>query len=137
MPAAASNICNRERVETVVVGGGQAGLAVGYHLARRVLPFVTLDAKERIVVSWRYRWDSLRLFTPAHYDALPGLPFPGPSQTFSGKDEVADYLEAYAARFELPVRGGIKVERLSANGSDFAVEAGDRRFEAENVVVAM
>jgi len=137
MPAAASNLCNRERVETVVVGGGQAGLAVGYHLARRDLPFVILDANERIGDSWRKRWDSLRLFTPAHYNALPGLPFPGPSHTFSGKDEVADYLEAYAARFELPVRGGIKVERLSANGSDFAVEAGDRRFEAENVVVAM
>jgi putative flavoprotein involved in K+ transport len=137
MPAAASNLSDRERVETVVVGGGQAGLSVGYHLARRGLPFVILDANGRIGDSWRNRWDSLRLFTPARYNALPGLPFPGPAHTFSSKDEVADYLEAYAARFELPVRTGVKADRLSRNGSHFVVEAGDRLFEAENVVVAM
>jgi putative flavoprotein involved in K+ transport len=137
MPAAASNLSDRERVETVVVGGGRAGLSVGYHLARRGLPFVILDANGRIGDLWRNRWDSLRLFTPARYNALPGLPFPGPAGTFSSKDEVADYLEAYAARFELPVRTGVKADRLSRNGSHFVVEAGDRLFEAENVVVAM
>ena len=82
-------------------------------------------------------WDSLRLFTPARYNALPGMAFPGPAHSFSTKDEVADYLEAYAARFELPVRTGVRVDRLSRNGSRFVVEAGDRVFEAENVVVAM
>jgi putative flavoprotein involved in K+ transport len=137
MPAAASNLSDRERVETVVVGGGQAGLSVGYHLARRGLPFVILDANGRIGDSWRTRWDSLRLFTPARYNALPGMPFPGPAHSFSAKDEVADYLEAYAARFELPVRTGVRADRLSRNGSHLVVEAGDRLFEAENVVVAM
>ena len=126
-----------ERVETVVIGGGQAGLAVGYHLVQRDLPFVILDANERIGDSWRKRWDSLRLFTPARYNALPGMAFPGPARAFSTKDEVADYLEAYAARFELPVRTGVRVDRLSRNGSRFVVEAGDRVFEARNVVVAM
>jgi putative flavoprotein involved in K+ transport len=126
-----------ERVETVVVGGGQAGLSVGYHLAQRGLPFVILDANERIGDAWRNRWDSLRLFTPGRYDGLAGMPFPGPAHSFPGKDEVADYLEAYAARFELPVRTGVRVDRLSRNGGRFVVAVGDRRLEAANVVVAM
>ena len=126
-----------ERVQTLILGGGQAGLAVGYHLARRDLPFLILDANKRIGDSWRRRWDSLRLFTPARYNALPGMAFPGPARVFSTKDEVADYLAAYAARFELPLRTGIRVDRLSRNGTGFMVEAGDRRFEADNVVVAM
>lgn len=137
MPGTASGLCKPERVETVVVGGGQAGLSVGYHLARRGIPFVILEANERIGDSWRERWDSLRLFTPARYNALPGMPFPGPGHSFSTKDEVADYLEAYAARFELPVRTGVRVDRLSRNGSRFLVETSDQLFEAENVVVAM
>lgn len=126
-----------ERVETVVVGGGQAGLAVGYHLARRGHPFVILDAGERIGDSWRRRWDSLRLFSPARYDGLEGMPFPASAHSFPTKDEMADYLEAYAARFELPVRMGVRVDRLSKNGSGFVVTSGDRRYEAANVVVAM
>ena len=96
-----------EHVETVIIGGGQAGLATGYHLARRGLPFVILDANERIGDTWRRRWDSLRLFTPARYNGLPGRPFPGPAWSFPGKDDVADYLEDYAARFDLPVRTGV------------------------------
>lgn len=126
-----------ERVQTVVVGGGQAGLSVGYHLARRGLPFVILDANERIGDAWRTRWDSLRLFTPARYDGLAGMPFPAPADAFPTKDEMADYLEAYAARFALPVRTGVTVDRLSRQGERFVVAAGDRRFEAEQVVVAM
>ena len=96
----------RERFGTVVVGGGQAGLAVGYELARRGLPFVILDAHTRIGDAWRGRWDSLRVFTPARYNGLPGMPFPGEAHSFATKDELADYLEAYATRFELPVRTG-------------------------------
>ena len=126
-----------ERVETVVVGGGQAGLSVGYHLARRGLPFVILDANERIGDAWRKRWDSLRVFTPARYNGLPGMPFPAPAHSFPTKDEVADYLEAYAARFELPVRTGVMVDGLSKEGDRFVVASGDLRFEAKNVVVAM
>jgi putative flavoprotein involved in K+ transport len=126
-----------ERIETLVLGGGQAGLAVGYHLTQRDLPVIVLDANERVGDSWRKRWDSLHLFTPARYNALPGMPFPGPPRSFSTKDEVADYLEAYAARFELPVRTGVRADRLSRNRTHFVVEAGGRLFEAENVVVAM
>lgn len=126
-----------EYVETIVIGGGQAGLSVGYHLARRQRPFVILDASERVGDAWRQRWDSLRLFTPAGYDGLDGMPFPADPTYFPTKDEMADYLESYAARFELPVRNGIRVERLSRVGDRFLVEAGEQRFEAVNVVVAM
>jgi putative flavoprotein involved in K+ transport len=126
-----------ERFETVVVGGGQAGLSVGYHLARRDRRFVILDANDRIGDAWRRRWDSLRLFTPARFNGLDGLPFPGPAHVFSTKDEVADYLETYAARFNLPVRTGVRVRRLSRNGARFLLDAGGRRIEADNVVVAM
>ncbi len=126
-----------ERIQTIVIGGGQAGLSVGYHLAQRGLPFVILDAHARIGDAWRQRWDSLRLFSPARFNGLVGMPFPAPAHSFPTKDEMADYLEAYAARFELPVRTGVKVDRLSKRGERFEVAAGDRRFEAENVVVAM
>jgi len=125
-----------ERFETVIVGGGQAGLAVGYHLARRDRSFVILDANRRTGDAWRQRWDSLRLFTPARYDRLPGMPFPAPAFSYPTKDEVADYLEAYAARFDLPVRTGVRVDRLTRNGDRYLVAAGDRRFEADQVVVA-
>ena len=126
-----------EHVGTVVVGGGQSGLSVGYHLAQCGLEFVILDANERIGDAWRRRWDSLRLFTQARYSGLPGMPFPAPRTSYPTKDEMADYLEAYAARFELPIRTGIRVDRLSKVGDRFLVSAGDRSFEAENVVVAM
>jgi putative flavoprotein involved in K+ transport len=125
-----------ERFETVIVGGGQAGLAVGYHLARRGRRFVILDANQRIGDVWRGRWDSLRLFTPARYDGLPGWPFPAPAWSFPTKDQVADYLEAYATRFDLPVRTGVCVDRLSRDGDRYLVTTGNRRLEADHVVVA-
>jgi putative flavoprotein involved in K+ transport len=124
------------RLDTVVIGGGQAGLTVGYHLARRGRPFVILDASERVGDAWRKRWDSLRLFTPARFSSLPGLPIAAPAWSFLTKDEMADYLESYAARFELPVRNGIAVDSLSKSDGRFVVTAGDLRLEAENVVVA-
>jgi putative flavoprotein involved in K+ transport len=126
----------REQIETVIVGGGQAGLAVGYHLAQRHRPFVILDANERTGDSWRKRWDSLRLFTPAYLNALPGLKFPGPRHRPSTKDDMADYLEAYAARFDLPVRMGSYVNSVTKITDRFLVSAGDQRFEADNVVLA-
>jgi putative flavoprotein involved in K+ transport len=126
-----------ERIQTVVIGGGQSGLSVGYHLTRRKLPFVILNSHQRIGDSWRQRWDSLRLFTPARFDALDGMPFPAPANAFPTKDEMADYLEAYATRFALPVRNGVTVERLSRRGNCYLISAGDRQFEAEHVVVAM
>jgi putative flavoprotein involved in K+ transport len=124
-------------IETVVIGAGQAGLATGYHLARRGRPFVILDADARVGDQWRRRWDSLRLFTPAAYDGLPGWRFPAPSHSFPTKDEMADYLEAYARRFDLPVRPATRVTRLSRSGGRLLVEAGPLRYEADNVVVAM
>jgi putative flavoprotein involved in K+ transport len=126
-----------ERVETVVIGAGQAGLAVGYHLAKRGLPFVILEANERLGDTWRRRWDSLRLFTPARLNGIAGMPFPGLKHAFPTKDEMADYLEQYAAYFKLPVRTGVRVDRLSREGDRFTIAAGDLRIEAENVVVAM
>jgi putative flavoprotein involved in K+ transport len=126
-----------EHFDTVVIGGGQAGLSVGYHLARQGIRFVILDASERIGDSWRQRWDSLRLFTPARYNGLSGMPFPAPGNYFPTKDEMADYLESYAEHFGLPVRTSVRVDRLARNGSGFLITAGDTRFSADNVVVAM
>jgi putative flavoprotein involved in K+ transport len=126
-----------EHLETVVIGGGQAGLSVGRHLARRGRPFLILDANQRVGDAWRKRWDSLRLFTPARYSALVGLRFPAPAHSFPTKDQVADYLEAYATQFQLPVRTGVRVDRLWRDDDSFVVAAGDRSWEADNVVVAM
>jgi putative flavoprotein involved in K+ transport len=125
-----------EHFDTVIIGGGQAGLATGYHLAMRSLPFVILDADEQIGDAWRKRWDSLKLFTPARYNGLPGLPFPAPAHSHPTKDAMADYLESYAARFDLPVRRGVKVDGLFRQDGRFVVTAGDLRLMAENVVVA-
>ncbi|HZJ50248.1 MAG TPA: NAD(P)-binding domain-containing protein [Actinomycetota bacterium] len=125
-----------ERFETVIIGGGQAGLAVGYHLARRDRPFVILEENERIGDSWRKRWDSLRLFTQARYDGLPGWSFPAPAWSYPTKDEAADYLEIYAERFDLPVRTGVCVDGLSRRGDRYIATSDAHRFEADNVVVA-
>jgi putative flavoprotein involved in K+ transport len=123
--------------DTVVIGGGQAGLSTGYYLKQQGRDFVILDASERVGDSWRKRWDSLRLFTPARYNGLVGMPFPAPAHTFPTKDEMADYLETYAARFGLPIRTGVRVDCLSRQGDRFVVTAGNQRFEAQQVVVAM
>jgi putative flavoprotein involved in K+ transport len=126
-----------EHFETIVVGGGQAGLAVGYHLARQGLGFVILDAGSRVGDAWRSRWAGLRLFTSARYDGLPGMPFPGPRDALPTKDEVADFLEAYAARMELPIRGGTRVSAIwPADGRGFLLAAGRHHYRAANVVVA-
>ncbi len=125
-----------QHVDTVVVGASQSGLAAGYHLMRRGRPFVLLDTYNRVGDAWRERWDSLRLFTSARYDGLPGMPFPAPRESYPTKDEVADYLEAYAERFRLPVRTGSRVDRLSRRGHMFEIVTGATTFSAENVVVA-
>ncbi len=125
-----------ERFDTVIVGAGQAGLAVGHFLARQDRSFVMVDAADRIGDSWRQRWDSLRLFTPAKYDGLPGRRYPGAAWSFPGKDEIASYLEDYARVFELPVRTGVRVDRLGVADGRYVLAAGDHRFDAANVVVA-
>jgi putative flavoprotein involved in K+ transport len=135
--AAFMSLHARERFEVIVIGAGQAGLSVGYHLARQGLRFVILDAGDRIGDSWRRRWDSLRLFTPARLDGLVGMRFPAPANEFPTKDQMADYLEAYAARFKLPVRTGVRVDRLYRRDGRYVVQAGEQVFEADQVVVAM
>jgi putative flavoprotein involved in K+ transport len=125
------------KFDTIVIGGGQAGLATGYYLKQQGRDFVILDASQRIGDQWRKRWDSLHLFTPARYNGLPGMRFPAPSHTFPTKDEMGDFLETYAARFNLPVHSGVRVEHLSRQGDRFIIKAGELRFEADNVVVAM
>jgi putative flavoprotein involved in K+ transport len=126
-----------KRVHTIVIGGGQAGLAVGYHLAQRGIPFLILDANHHIGDSWRNRWDSLRLFTPARYAGLPGMTFPGRGDLAPTKNQVADYLTNYAQHFNLPVQNGVRVNRLWKEGDRFILVTEKQRFEAENVVVAM
>lgn len=124
------------QVETVIIGGGQAGLSVGYYLAQRGFPFVILDENDRIGDAWRKRWDSLRLFTPSRYNGLPGMPFPGSPSSYPTKDEAADYLESYSDKFQLPVRTGVRVDRLTKIGDRFEVVSGDDTVLADNVVVA-
>lgn len=131
------NLHTAERFNTVVIGGSQAGLSVGHHLARLGVPFVILDASACIGDVWRARWDSLRLFTPAKFAGLDGLKFPAPPNSFPTKDQMADYLQLYARTFALPVRSGVRVDRLSRMGDRYVVTAGRDRFEADNVVVAM
>jgi putative flavoprotein involved in K+ transport len=130
------NGATSERFETVIIGGGQAGLVTGYHLRRRERPFVILDGNERVGDAWRQRWDSLRLFTPARYSGLPGWRLPAPRLAFPTKDEVADYLEAYAERFELPIRTGVGVDGVHRDGNRYVVTSAAGRYEADHVVVA-
>jgi len=125
-----------EVLDVIVVGGSQAGLAMAWHLARLKLRFVVLEAAPEIGHSWRSRWDSLTLFTPTQYDALPGLPFPGPPDTYPTKDPVASYLTAYAAEFNLPVRLNARVTALIRTAEGFEARTDDGVFRARQVVVA-
>jgi putative flavoprotein involved in K+ transport len=129
-------MATQEHVETLVIGGGQAGLAVAYHLKSKRREFVILDANERVGDSWRKRWPTLRLYSPATADGLPGMPFPSKRYHYPTGLEMADYLELYATRFELPVRTGTAVDALEREGETFVAVAGEHRISAENVVVA-
>jgi putative flavoprotein involved in K+ transport len=125
-----------ERYELVVIGGGQAGLALGYWLSKLDIDFLIVDANPRTGDSWRQRWDSLRLFTPAKYSTLPGLPWAGDPYRLTTRDEVADYLEWYAQVFHLPIRHNVGVKRVSRIGQGFRIETDGTQLEADNVVVA-
>ena len=127
----------RQYFETVVIGGGQAGLNVGYQLQRAGHSFTILDAHVRVGDTWRKRWDSLQLFTPARFNALPGLPFPAGRADVVTKDEMADYLESYARHFDLPIQNGVRIDKLVKRGEHFILASGDRMIEASRVVVAM
>lgn len=135
------NLASPDRHEAVVIGAGQAGLAAGYHLARRGIDFTVLEAGPRIGDVWRERYDSLRLYSPARYDALPGLPFPLARDAFPTGRQMGDYLETYADHHRLPVETGVRVDRLRvSNRTDdagaYTISAGDRRYEANQVIVA-
>jgi len=134
--AMTANGTNEGLLDVVVVGGGQAGLAMAWHLARRGLRFVVLEAGPEIGHTWRSRWDSLTLFTPAQHDALPGMPFPGRPDTYPTKDPVADYLQDYAAAFNLPVRLNARVSHLSKTAEGFEIGTQADVFRARQVVAA-
>jgi putative flavoprotein involved in K+ transport len=127
---------NAQHYDVVVVGGGQAGLAIGYYLAERDRKFVILEREDDVAPAWRGRWDSLTLFTPRRYDSLPGLDFPGEPEGYPGRDEVVAYLRGYAARFDIPLRLGTAANGLSREGERFVVDLGDRKITADQVVVA-
>jgi putative flavoprotein involved in K+ transport len=128
---------NTQHIETLIIGAGQAGLATGRHLQRFGRPFLVVDANGRVGDNWRQQWDSLRLYTPARYDGLPGLPFPGDPWSFPQKDEVAAYLESYALHWDLPVRTSTTVEAVEARpGGGYTVSLGAEAMTCDNVVVA-
>jgi putative flavoprotein involved in K+ transport len=125
-----------EHLDVAVVGGGQAGLAMGYYLHERGLRVVIFERGDSIAPAWRERWDSLTLFTPRRYSALPGLPFPGDPDGYPTRDEVIAYLERYAETFELPIELNRELHRVSQEGGRFVLEMEGRRATADQVVVA-
>ena len=127
---------SNEELNTIVIGAGQAGLAAGYYLQQKGDRFTILDENEAIGATWRSRWESLRLFTPTYNNHLPGMKFPKPDLYFPTKDEAADYLEAYARQFSLPIRFGIKVDDLQRNEAGYHIRAGQAQYHARNVIIA-
>ena len=126
----------KQRWGTIVIGGGQAGLACGYYLAKLGDDFVLFDKEARVGDAWRKRWDSLQLFTPSQYDGLPGVPFPAPRGTFPTKDQIADYLEAYTRRFTFPIRLGVSVTRLIRNHAGYEIISSAGKLVSDRVIVA-
>jgi len=122
--------------DVVVIGASQAGLAIGYHIARRGVRFLILDAASDVGQVWRSRWDSLTLFTPAQYSGLPGMAFPSPKDTYPSKEDVASYLQSYVSAFELPVKLNAKVTSLTERDGKYLVRTADEGFTADQVVVA-
>jgi putative flavoprotein involved in K+ transport len=125
-----------ENRDVIVIGGGQAGLAIGYHLARQGRSFSILDAAPVPAIAWRNRWDSLRLFTPVRYDSLPGRAFPGDPDSYPGRDDVVEYLTDYARHFELPVELDSRVHSVTSEDAGYRVALADRSYVADQVVVA-
>src|SRR4051794_27958116 len=125
-----------ERRDVVVVGGGQAGLAIGWHLTRQGRDFAILEAASRPAAAWRDRWDSLKLFTPVRYDSLPGRPFPGDPNSYPGRDDVVEYLTDYAGDLPVELDSRVRKVRPAAGGDGYAVELDGRTVEADQVVIA-
>lgn len=131
-----SDVAMSDHLEVVVIGGGQAGLAIGYFLAQQGRNFAILEAAEEPAAAWRTRWDSLKLFTPARYSSLPGFPFPGDPSRYPGRDDVAAYLSDYARHFALPVVLGSRVLSLRRADDRYWIGLEDRAYTADQVVVA-
>jgi putative flavoprotein involved in K+ transport len=125
-----------EHVETLIIGAGQAGLATAHHLQLRGRPFLVVDGNDRVGDGWRRQWDTLKLYSPAKYDGLHGLPFPAPPWSFPGKDDVGNYMETYAEHFDIPIRLRTRVDRLAAHDDGYAATSGTDTIFADNVVVA-
>jgi putative flavoprotein involved in K+ transport len=134
--ANAANEGSNNHVDVAVVGGSQAGLAMGYYLRELGRRFVILERADSIAPAWRQRWDSLTLFTPRGYSSLPGLPFPGDPDDYPTRDEVIGYLERYAETFELPIELNSEVHRLSHESGRFVLDVDGRMVTADQVVVA-
>ena len=124
------------RFEVVVIGGGQAGLAMGYYLRQQARRFVIFERGDSIAPAWRERWDSLTLFTPRRYSALPGLPFSGDPDGYPTRDEVISYLDRYAETFELPIELNSEVRDVSREPDRFVIEVDGRTVTADQVVIA-
>ncbi|OMP65635.1 flavin-containing monooxygenase [Domibacillus epiphyticus] len=122
--------------QTVIIGGGQAGLAIGYYLKRLNQSFIILDKNEHVGDEWRKRYDSLALFTPRMYSSLPGLQLEGDPNGFPVKDEIAHYLKKYAELFQLPIQHQTEVTRLWREHSRFQIETNTKMYEAEHVIIA-
>ena len=134
--AQASTEHARDQFDVAVVGGGQAGLAIGYWLAKQGRRFVILEAGDSVATAWRKRWDSLVLFTSRRYDALPGVAFPGAPDGYPTRGEVIAYLERYESGFNLPVQTNSRVRSLTVQDGRFLLDLGERRIQAKRVVVA-
>jgi putative flavoprotein involved in K+ transport len=138
MPSGASRRLDDAHIrhEVIVVGGGQAGLAIGYFLAQQGRDFTILEADRVPAAAWRARWDSLKLFTPVRYSSLPGLTFPGDPDSYPTRDEVAAYLTDYARHFELPIELDSRVHSIRRTDGSYLFALDDRTYEADQVVVA-
>lgn len=125
-----------EHVETLIIGAGQSGLATAHHLQLSNRSFLVVDANARVGDGWRRQWDSLKLYSPAKYDSIHGLPFPAPAWSFPGKEDVANYFETYAEHFDIPIRLNTRVDRLALHGDGYVATCGEGTIFADNVVVA-
>ena len=130
------NSIKEETIDTIVIGGGQSGLAVGYFLSLQGRNFTILDDHPRTGDVWRSRWESLRLFTPSQFDSLPGLKYSINEEYLPSKNEIADYLETYASHFDLPIRHNIKVEQLIIDDQGYQIITNEGRFFSKNVIIA-
>lgn len=131
-----SDLPARDQYDVLIVGAGQAGLALGYHLQQQSLRFLIVDADNAVGRSWEDRWDSLRLFTPAQYSGLPGTPFPAAPNSYPGKDAVAQYLADYARRHELPIRLNTRISRMNRNSQGYVLQSDAGSIHARQVVIA-